>query len=388
MYGHIVSLDLFGEALVVPFASTLDSLRTEMKKSTISLPNRDELVIWCQEKIDSMISERVQAIEPIKSTQQVNAAKPAVMTEAVDFEGEKVVVRLRPHLAGTLASFNDDGTRNCSDAVVVESSTTLEYGMQSIDLYMHSTDGSKGDSMSKSSSEDPPGGTVPLLKEAESISNESVASTTNATHGTSRSVHNCDEVPFIRGQPISNIIFADLRHRKGRELGQGSIISLFKNINLTNRKLAKPKDDNDSDFHSAQMTVKTTTTTKTRMSSCYHCSSSGGDLTKNSDKDMQQEDRNHPSQLSTSIRISILVILTVVSFLSIILSIHTILLGIQHATTLKDVKLTLLLTTHVIAVCGALGAVIVGRGTIEALLYFVVIVLLGNMVRREVEWFL
>lgn len=36
-------------------------------------------------------------------------------------------------------------------------------------------------------------------------------------------------------------------------------------------------------------------------------------------------------------------------------------------------------------VCAALGALIVWRPPIEALLYFAVIVLLGNMVRREAE---
>jgi hypothetical protein len=105
---------------------------------------------------------------------------------------------------------------------------------------------------------------------------------------------------------------------------------------------------------------------------------------------LHQQLQPHPvsAPITTTTRITLLIILTAISFTSFAIAIHTIHLAHQKATTLKHTKLTLLLTTHIVAICAAFGAVVVRRPPTEALLYFVVIVLLGNMVRREAECFL
>lgn len=79
---------------------------------------------------------------------------------------------------------------------------------------------------------------------------------------------------------------------------------------------------------------------KPGMFSFYYCASIGRNLTKCSDKETQPDDEHHPSRLSESTRMIILVILAVLFFLSIILAIHAIFLTNQHATTLKETRWT------------------------------------------------
>jgi hypothetical protein len=100
----------------------------------------------------------------------------------------------------------------------------------------------------------------------------------------------------------------------------------------------------------------------------------------------QAQTHNVLALFNTTTRFT-LAVLTALIFLNFGIAIRTICLAHQKATTLKHTKFTLLLTTHIVAVCAALGAVMVRRTPTEALLYFTVIVLLGNMVRREVECF-
>jgi hypothetical protein len=94
---------------------------------------------------------------------------------------------------------------------------------------------------------------------------------------------------------------------------------------------------------------------------------------------------NKHSTITTATRIALLILLTAISFVNFAIAIHTIHLARHQTTTLKEAKFSLLLTTHIVAVCAALGAVVLRRTPTEALLYFVVIILLGNMVRRETE---
>lgn len=100
-----------------------------------------------------------------------------------------------------------------------------------------------------------------------------------------------------------------------------------------------------------------------------------------SDQDGGSDSRS----VQTTARKVLLTVLFTLGLLSFGIAIRTMQLAYNRATILANAKLALLLSTHVIAVCAALGAVVVRRSPTEALLYFVVIVLLGNMVRREVE---
>lgn len=176
---------------------------------------------------------------------------------------------------------------------------------------------------------------------------DDTTSTVNATHGTARTVRDFEETPFIWGQnEINESQVNDLDNRRNKELEEYAGNHFPYTINP-----------------SAYTPTNTTLATQ------------------------ESQPTIIPSPFTTQIRF-ILVFLTSMTFLSLGIAIHTIHLARNKAIALKEAKLTLLLTTHVVAVCAALGAVVVRRTPTEALLYFVVIVLLGNMVRREAECFL
>lgn len=139
---------------------------------------------WRPGKIDDMVGERIKATEPVKVPEQISVPNLAVMTDSVDFEGDEVIVPLRPHLVETLARFNGNGT--WSEPVKVEAETTmsLKTGMKSIDLPIQVeivTDDAKGNSMSRSSSEDLRGGTFSMIKATKGKSQGSPISTSGAT---------------------------------------------------------------------------------------------------------------------------------------------------------------------------------------------------------------
>ncbi|KAF5572457.1 hypothetical protein FPANT_13065 [Fusarium pseudoanthophilum] len=49
LYGHIVSIDAFGEAQVMPIRSTLDSIKVQMNATRVFLPNSDEIQLLQEE---------------------------------------------------------------------------------------------------------------------------------------------------------------------------------------------------------------------------------------------------------------------------------------------------------------------------------------------------
>ncbi|KAF5624728.1 uncharacterized protein FTJAE_10177 [Fusarium tjaetaba] len=49
LYGHVVSIDAFGEAQVMPIRSTLDSIRAQMNATRVFLPNSDEMQLLQEE---------------------------------------------------------------------------------------------------------------------------------------------------------------------------------------------------------------------------------------------------------------------------------------------------------------------------------------------------
>ncbi|KAL9575405.1 hypothetical protein ACKAV7_000203 [Fusarium commune] len=58
LYGHVVSVDAFGEAQVMPIRSTLDSIRMQMNATRVSLPYPDELQLLQEESRSRGVAHR------------------------------------------------------------------------------------------------------------------------------------------------------------------------------------------------------------------------------------------------------------------------------------------------------------------------------------------
>jgi hypothetical protein len=137
VYGHIVCLDIFEEASVVPLVSALKSLQHEMKASVVSLPTQEDLTVWPEtgsnDKFIDMFQDenmlvktrddsRVPSILEHISNEGL-ASSPLMMTSLGSrndqsdlrdrFEGEQIGnILTRSYLKPILSERNDDRSRN------------------------------------------------------------------------------------------------------------------------------------------------------------------------------------------------------------------------------------------------------------------------------------
>lgn len=137
IYGHIVCLDIFEEASVVPLVSTLKSLQFEMKASVVSLPTQEDLTVWRETgsnyKFIYMFQEENMLVNtrddsrvpsfPEHISNEGLASSPLMMTSLGGrddqsdlrdrFEGEQIGnISTRSYLKPILSEWNDDGSRN------------------------------------------------------------------------------------------------------------------------------------------------------------------------------------------------------------------------------------------------------------------------------------
>jgi hypothetical protein len=96
------------------------------------------------------------------------------------------------------------------------------------------------------------------------------------------------------------------------------------------------------------------------------------------------QDQDSAPSISTA-RIFFLVLLSVIGIMSLFAATWKFAQARQGLATLKETKFVFLLSTHGIAVCAAIGAIILRRPPMEALLLFTAIMIGGAGVRREIE---
>ncbi|KAF5665103.1 hypothetical protein FDENT_12666 [Fusarium denticulatum] len=136
LYGHVVSIDAFGEAQVMPIRSTLDSIKVQMNATRVFLPNSDEIQVLQEESRSltpaslevSPVTEACEKQEGTETTQPENmkggqdvSSPPS--TEASDVSLSKRAVSRQDIVAQSLeiARESPDGTSYPSIREILES---------------------------------------------------------------------------------------------------------------------------------------------------------------------------------------------------------------------------------------------------------------------------
>ncbi|KAG9506646.1 hypothetical protein J7337_000179 [Fusarium musae] len=71
LYGHVVSIDAFGEAQVMPIRSTLDSIKLQMNATRVFLPNSDEIQLLQEElRIRALPNSEVSPVNEVCEKQE------------------------------------------------------------------------------------------------------------------------------------------------------------------------------------------------------------------------------------------------------------------------------------------------------------------------------
>ncbi|KAF5533263.1 hypothetical protein FNAPI_12726 [Fusarium napiforme] len=136
LYGHVVSIDAFGEAQVMPIRSTLDSIKLQMNATRVFLPNGDEIQLLQEESRSralpsSEVSPVTEVYEKQKGTETTHpedmkggqAVSSPPLTEASDVSLSKRAVSRQDIVAQSLeiARESPDGASYPSIREILES---------------------------------------------------------------------------------------------------------------------------------------------------------------------------------------------------------------------------------------------------------------------------
>ncbi|KAG5755336.1 hypothetical protein H9Q70_002012 [Fusarium xylarioides] len=81
LYGHVVSIDAFGEAQVMPIRSTLDSIKVQMNATRVFLPNSDEIQLL-QEESRSRTPDKLD-VSPVTEEYEKQEGTPTTHPEGM-----------------------------------------------------------------------------------------------------------------------------------------------------------------------------------------------------------------------------------------------------------------------------------------------------------------